>query len=107
MSETHYLISDTSKKVDVPSHVLRYWEEELEMNIPRNEMGHRYYTQEDIDECGLDQELLGKYDEFGTEANYYADKENVAYELKKNGVPLPDGILRKEELMEALLPLLA
>ena len=44
MSETHYLISDASKKVDVESHVLRYWEEELEMNIPRNEMGHRYYT---------------------------------------------------------------
>ena len=31
MSETHYLISDASKKVDVESHVLRYWEEELEM----------------------------------------------------------------------------
>ena len=44
MSETHYLISNASKKVDVESHVLRYWEEELEMNIPRNEMGHRYYT---------------------------------------------------------------
>lgn len=44
MSETHYLISDAAKKVDAPSHVLRYWEEELEMNIPRNEMGHRYYT---------------------------------------------------------------
>ena len=44
MSETHYLISDASKKVDVESHVLRYWEEELEMNIPRNEMGPRYYT---------------------------------------------------------------
>ena len=44
MSETHYLISDASKKVDVESHVLRYWEEELEMTIPRNEMGHRYYT---------------------------------------------------------------
>lgn len=44
MSETRYLISDASKKVDVESHVLRYWEEELEMNIPRNEMGHRYYT---------------------------------------------------------------
>lgn len=44
MSETHYLISDASKKVDVPTHVLRYWEEELEMNIPRNELGHRYYT---------------------------------------------------------------
>ena len=44
MSETHYLISDAAKKVDAPSHVLRYWEEELEMDIPRNEMGHRYYT---------------------------------------------------------------
>lgn len=44
-----------------------------------------YYTQEDIDENGLDQELLGKYDEFGTEANYYDVKHNVAYELKAKG----------------------
>ena len=44
MSETCYLISDAARKVDAPSHVLRYWEEELEMVIPRNEMGHRYYT---------------------------------------------------------------
>lgn len=39
-----YMISDASKLVDVESHVLRYWEEELEIEIPRNEMGHRYYT---------------------------------------------------------------
>lgn len=44
MDEVHYLISDASKKVDVEAHVLRYWEEELELEIPRNEMGHRYYT---------------------------------------------------------------
>ena len=44
-----------------------------------------YYTQEDIDENGLDQDLLGKYDELGTELNYQADKENVAYELKAKG----------------------
>lgn len=44
MAEIHYLISDASKKVDVESHVLRYWEDELELGIPRNEMGHRYYT---------------------------------------------------------------
>ena len=48
MSETFYLISDAAKRVDVPSHVLRYWEEELEMDIPRNEMGHRYYTESHI-----------------------------------------------------------
>lgn len=48
MGETHYLISDASKKVDVEAHVLRYWEEELELQIPRNEMGHRYYTDQII-----------------------------------------------------------
>lgn len=30
----------------------------------------------------------------------------LAYELKKHGVDLPDGILKKEELMEVLIPLL-
>ena len=34
MDEVHYLISDASKKVDVEAHVLRYWEEELELDIP-------------------------------------------------------------------------
>ena len=44
-----------------------------------------YYTQEDIDECGLDQDLLGKYDELSTEFSYDACKDNVACELKKKG----------------------
>lgn len=46
----HYLISDAAKKVKVESHVLRYWEEELGIPIKRNELGHRYYTPEDV-EC--------------------------------------------------------
>lgn len=45
MDEIHYLISDASKKVDVEAHVLRYWEDELGLEIPRNDMGHRYYTE--------------------------------------------------------------
>ena len=44
-----------------------------------------YYTQEDIDECELDQDLLDHFDETGTEANYEADKANVAGELKAKG----------------------
>lgn len=48
MSEIRYMISEASKLVDVEAHVLRYWEEELELPIPRNEMGHRYYTEENI-----------------------------------------------------------
>lgn len=47
--QTYYLISDAAKKVEVESHVLRYWEDELEIPIKRNELGHRYYTEEDVE----------------------------------------------------------
>ncbi len=45
----HLLISDAAKRVQVESHVLRYWEEELKLPIKRNELGHRYYTDKDIE----------------------------------------------------------
>lgn len=48
MGEKRYIISDASKMLGVESHVLRYWEEELNVVIPRNEMGHRYYTDNHI-----------------------------------------------------------
>ena len=48
MAETRYMISDVAKLVEVENHVLRYWEEELELEISRNEMGHRYYTEDDV-----------------------------------------------------------
>lgn len=48
MNEKRYMISDASKQLEVEPHVLRYWEDELDMKIKRNEMGHRYYTEEDI-----------------------------------------------------------
>lgn len=46
--KTIYYISEAAKKVQVESHVLRYWEEELQLPIKRNEMGHRYYTEQNI-----------------------------------------------------------
>lgn len=48
MDKLRYMISDAAGLVNVEAHVLRYWEEELELTIPRNEMGHRYYTKENI-----------------------------------------------------------
>ena len=44
MDDTHYSISEAGKLVGVESHVLRYWEDELQLNIPRNGKSHRYYT---------------------------------------------------------------
>lgn len=49
MHEIRYMISDASKRIDVEQHTLRYWEEELTLHIPRNEMGHRYYREEDVE----------------------------------------------------------
>lgn len=48
MSHTRYIISDASKQLEVEPHVLRYWEEELQLDIPRNAMGHRYYREEEL-----------------------------------------------------------
>lgn len=48
MEQKMYMISDAAKQVEVESHVLRYWEDELELPIKRNKLGHRYYTTEDV-----------------------------------------------------------
>lgn len=48
MAETRYIISDAARMLNVEPHVLRYWEEELAIEIPRNELGHRYYTEKEI-----------------------------------------------------------
>lgn len=49
MKEERYLIKEAAALVGVESHVLRYWEEELKMDIHRNGLGHRYYTKKDIE----------------------------------------------------------
>ena len=37
MGEVRYMISEAAKRVNVETHVLRYWEEELELPIGRTE----------------------------------------------------------------------
>lgn len=48
MGERHYTIAEIAKKVDVEPHLLRYWEEELALDIPRNERGLRYYRRQEL-----------------------------------------------------------
>ena len=48
MKKNFYIISEAAKKVHVETHVLRYWEDELDLSIVRNEAGHRLYTEDDI-----------------------------------------------------------
>ncbi len=49
METNYYIISDAAKELHVEPHVLRYWEEELALKIPRNKMGHRIYGPEEME----------------------------------------------------------
>lgn len=60
MKEKRYFISDAAKELEVESHVLRYWEEELNLEIPRNEMGHRYYREEELEMLKCIKELKAR-----------------------------------------------
>lgn len=46
--ETRYTVRQAADMTGVKAYVLRYWEDELELRIQRNELGHRYYTGYDI-----------------------------------------------------------
>ena len=49
MEEKRYIISEAAERTGIEAHVLRYWEDELNLDIPRNEMGHRYYTERQLE----------------------------------------------------------
>lgn len=46
--EQRYSVTQTAQILGVRASVLRYWEDELNLQINRNEQGHRYYTGDDI-----------------------------------------------------------
>ena len=46
---------------------------------------NRYYTKEDVEECDLDPEIEGEFDEFGTETDYEDSKQNIISGLQEKG----------------------
>lgn len=121
MSE-YLSISDAAKEVQVESHVLRYWEDELKLQIHRNELGHRVFTSEDIEklkkirdmkERGLQLKAIkmilkdGRLDVVG-DSKEPAEKENVTEEkadkeiMAIDIVGSPDAIKPEEQREEKL-----
>ncbi|MCF6465134.1 MerR family transcriptional regulator [Clostridium sp. Cult2] len=47
--DKQYTISEVAELTSYPPHVLRYYEKEFELEIPRNESNHRYYTYIEIE----------------------------------------------------------
>ena len=52
---------------------------------------NRYFTKEDVEECDLDPELEGVFDEFGTETDYEDSKQNIVSGLQAKGWEDYDG----------------
>ena len=46
---------------------------------------NRYFTKEDVEECDLDPEIEGEFDEFGTETDYEDSKQNIVAGLQEKG----------------------
>lgn len=85
MKEEYYMIKEAAAKVGVESHVLRYWEEELKMEIHRNEMGHRYYTEKDIEILTKVRDLKSKGLQLKAIRNYLEmRRKQIAREQKNN-----------------------
>ena len=61
MSEisSYYTISNVSKKLNVPTHVLRFWEKKFNFLKPKkNQTGRRYYSNQDIINLEIIKDLL-------------------------------------------------
>ena len=55
----YYTISDVSKKLNIPTHVLRFWEKKfLILNPSKNATGRRYYNNEDLENLKTIKDLL-------------------------------------------------
>ncbi|MGI6007738.1 MAG: helix-turn-helix domain-containing protein [Ruminococcus sp.] len=111
MNETRFLISEAAKTVDVETHVLRYWEEELGLPIARNEMGHRCYTRQDIQIFLSIKELKKKGFQLKTIKELIPVMRREVYSRtgssdKKSPEPKPEAVEKKEEFFRILDELL-
>ena len=97
MGEVRFMISEAAKQVDVESHVLRYWEEELGLKIGRTEMGHRYYTNDDI-------QLLRCIKKLKDEGMLLRELKPLIPELKETRLKIKSGGTSKETAASAPSP---
>ena len=46
--EKIYLVSEAAEALETEVYTLRYWENQLGLEVPRNAAGHRYYEETQI-----------------------------------------------------------
>jgi len=96
MENKRYIISEAAAKTGLEPHVLRYWEDELGIEIERNELGHRYYSGEQL-------ELLSKVKELkkrGFQLKAIKNELLGTDELAKATLAPVEGVSRTDDKME-------
>lgn len=83
VEKVRYMISDAARMVALEQHVLRYWEDELQLDIPRNEMGHRYYTEDNIKELMRIKELRSQGYQLKAIRMYLKKEKQIAEKEKR------------------------
>ena len=60
LDEKTYTITEAASITGYEPHVLRYYEKEFNLNIPRNKANHRYYTYKEIEQLQYIKQLQNK-----------------------------------------------
>ena len=84
-------IKEAAQMLKVETHVLRYWEDELGLDIKRNSLGHRYYDERDI-------EMFKNIQELKANGLMLKDIKAGISRMKKNTEAAPEEIKAPEEL---------
>ena len=84
-NSSYYTISNVSKKINIPSHVLRFWEKKFSFLKPKkSQTGRRYYSNQDIVNLEIIKDLLYNKGYTITGAIRYI-KNNNQLEINKTG----------------------
>ena len=97
MSEisSYYTISNVSKKLKVPTHVLRFWEKKFNFIKPKkNQTGRRYYSNQDIVNLEIIKDLLHNKGYTIAGAIKYMKNDQLNYKNNK-----PDHLNTSNELL--------
>lgn len=96
MENKRYIISEASVKTGLEPHVLRYWEDELGIEIERNELGHRYYSAEQLELLSRVKELKKRGFQLKAIKNELLEKN----ELPAVSIPPVERVTSQEDKME-------
>ena len=94
-SKAYYTITEVSKNLNLPSHVMRFWETKFSRLKPmKRSGGRRYYQRKDIEILEQIKELLyikgftikGAQKLIGTKSNINDEKNQKLYPLNNNDI---------------------